>query len=107
MICEAILIPKIYARLQEIASNFLKFSGGGPPNPPPALTLSALGSGLRPLTAPLSKFLDPPLVMMTSNQQVLLRCPLDYGPYKTARSTEDPCDGSRLLFNAGKHRKVC
>jgi len=33
MISEAILIPKIYARLQEIASNFSKFSGGGPQNP--------------------------------------------------------------------------
>jgi len=27
---EAILISKIYARLQEIASNFSKFSGGSP-----------------------------------------------------------------------------
>jgi len=30
MISEAILIPKIYARLQEIASNFSKFSGEAP-----------------------------------------------------------------------------
>jgi len=30
MISESILIPKIYARLQEIASNFSKFSGGDP-----------------------------------------------------------------------------
>jgi len=30
MIFEAILIPRIYARLQEIASNFSKFYGGGP-----------------------------------------------------------------------------
>jgi len=52
MTSEAILIPKIYARLQEIASNFSKFSGGGPPDPPPALAPSALGSGLRPLTGP-------------------------------------------------------
>jgi len=28
MISEAIVIPKIYARLHEIASNFSKFSGG-------------------------------------------------------------------------------
>jgi len=49
MISEAILIPKIYARLQEIASNFFKFSE-------PALAFSALGSGLRSLTGlPLSK----------------------------------------------------
>jgi len=41
-------IPKIHARLQEIASNFSKISGGGPPDPPPALA----PSGLRPLTAP-------------------------------------------------------
>jgi len=43
-----------YARLQEIASNFSKFSWGGPPDPPPALAFStlALGSGLRPLTGP-------------------------------------------------------
>jgi len=61
MISEAILIPKIYARLQEIASNFSKFSGGGPQTPP-ALTPWALGSGLRPLTGPpFPKFLDPPL----------------------------------------------
>jgi len=33
MISEAILIPKIYARLQKIASNFSKFTGGGPQNP--------------------------------------------------------------------------
>jgi len=56
MISEAILIPKIYARLQEIASNFSKFSGE-------ALEPSVLGSGLRPLTGPpFLKFLDPPLV---------------------------------------------
>jgi len=30
MISEAILIPKIYARLQEIAFNFTKFSGKAP-----------------------------------------------------------------------------
>jgi len=34
---------------------FSKFFGVGPPDPSPALTPSALGSGLRPLTAPLSK----------------------------------------------------
>jgi len=50
MISEAILIPKIYARLQEIASNFSKFYGEAPQTPPPALD-----SGLRRLTGPLSK----------------------------------------------------
>jgi len=63
MISEAILIPKIYARLQEIASNFnfSKFSGEGPPDSPPAL-----GSGLRPLTGPpFSKFLDLPLGLVS------------------------------------------
>jgi len=63
MISEAILIPKIYASLQEIASNFLKIFWGRPPDLPPALASSALGSGLRPLTGPpLPKFLDPPLL---------------------------------------------
>jgi len=33
VISEAILIPKIYARLQVIASNFSKFSAGGPQTP--------------------------------------------------------------------------
>jgi len=51
MISEAILIPKIYARLQEIASNFSKFFGEAP------RLLPTLGSGLGPLTAPLSKIL--------------------------------------------------
>jgi len=41
MTSEAILIPKIYARLQEITSNFSKFSGGSPPDPPLALAPSA------------------------------------------------------------------
>jgi len=64
MISEAILIPKMYARLQKIASNFSKFSGGRPaPDPPPTLAPLALGSGLRPLTGPpFPKFLDPPLL---------------------------------------------
>jgi len=52
MIFEAILIPKIYARLQEIASNFFKIFWGKPPDPSPALAPSALGSGLSPLTEP-------------------------------------------------------
>jgi len=55
MISDAILIPKICARLQEIASNFSKFSGEAP-RPPLAVAPSALGSGLRPpYRAPLSK----------------------------------------------------
>jgi len=52
MISEAILIPIIYARLQEIASNFFKIFWGRPPDPLSALAHSALGSGLRPLTGP-------------------------------------------------------
>jgi len=64
---EAILIPKIYARLQEIASNFSKFCGGSPPDSPPALAFSALGSGLRPLTGPpFPKFVDSPLYMVSN-----------------------------------------
>jgi len=56
MISEAILILKIYARLQEIASIFLKIFRRGLPDPSLALGPSALGSGLSPLTgAPLSK----------------------------------------------------
>jgi len=42
--------PKIYARLQEIASNFLKISGGGPQTSR-RLAPSAFCSGLPPLTA--------------------------------------------------------
>jgi len=49
MISEAILIPKIYARLQEITSNFSKFSREAPQI---RRALLALGSGLRPLTGP-------------------------------------------------------
>jgi len=63
MISEAILTPKIYARLQEIASNFSKFSVGGPQtHRRRSIAPSVLGSGLRPLTGPpFPKFLDPPL----------------------------------------------
>jgi len=50
MISEAILIPKIYARLQEIASNFPKFSGGGLRS-----GLRRLVRGFAPLPAPFSK----------------------------------------------------
>jgi len=55
IISKAILIPKIYAKLQEIAFNFSKFSVGGPQTPPPALAPSALCSGFHPLPGPLSK----------------------------------------------------
>jgi len=47
MISEAILIPKIYARLQEIASNFSKFSGEAP--------CRRSVRGFAPLPGPLSK----------------------------------------------------
>jgi len=53
MISEAILIHKIYARLQQIASNFSKFSGGGPPQT--QRRRSRLRRSVRPLPAPLSK----------------------------------------------------
>jgi len=62
MISEAILDPKIYAILQEIASNFFKIFWRRAPDPPPAIEPSALGSELRPLTGPpFPKFLDPPI----------------------------------------------
>jgi len=81
MISEAILIPKIYARLQEIASNFSKFAGGGPPDPPPALVLSALGSGLRPFTGPpFPKFLE-----IDFNHVLIVRVFLFQGSIKCMR----------------------
>jgi len=52
MICEAILIPKIYGRLQEIASNFSKFSGEAPR---PRSRLRRSVRGFAPLPGPLSK----------------------------------------------------
>jgi len=59
MISEAILIPKIYARLQEIASNFSKFSGEAPGR---SSRFWCSVSELRPPTGPpFPKFLDPPL----------------------------------------------
>jgi len=61
MISEAILIPKIYARLQEIASNFSKFSGGGPQTPAGARAIGARFGASPPYRAPFPKFLDPPL----------------------------------------------
>jgi len=48
MISDAILIPKIYARLQEIASNFSKFSGG--PRPPAGSRAFGLGFTAPPLS---------------------------------------------------------
>jgi len=39
---------------------------------------------------------DPAVMTMTtSNQQVLLRCPLDHGPYKPC-CTKEPSDGSHI-----------
>jgi len=55
MISEAILTSNIYARLQEIASNFSKFSGGGPPDPPLTLGLRRSIRDFAPLPGPLSK----------------------------------------------------
>jgi len=52
MISEAILIPKIYARLQEIASNFSKFSGGGPQTPRRCSSLRRSVRGFAPLPGP-------------------------------------------------------
>jgi len=50
MISEAILIPKIYARLQEIASNFQNFLGEAPQTPRRRSI-----RGFAPLPVPLSK----------------------------------------------------
>jgi len=56
--------PK-YARLQEIASNFSKFSGGGPQNPHQRSRLRRSVRGFAPLPGlPFPKFLDPPLLML-------------------------------------------
>jgi len=60
---EAILIPKIYARLQEITSNFLKNFWGGPQTPVGARAFGARFWALPPYRAPFPKFLDPPLLM--------------------------------------------
>jgi len=60
MISEAILIPKIYARLQEIASNFSTFSGGGPQTPAGARAFGARFGTSPPYRPPFPKFLDPP-----------------------------------------------
>jgi len=49
MISEAILIPKIYARVQEIASNFSKFSGGSPHAPRRRSRLRRSVRGFAPL----------------------------------------------------------
>jgi len=66
MISEAILIPKIYARLQEIASNFLKFFGG-PQTTRQRSRLQRSVRGFAPLLAPpFQKFLDPPLIIITN-----------------------------------------
>jgi len=52
MISEAILIQKICARLQEIASNFSKFSGGGLQTPRRRLRLRRSVRGFTPLPGP-------------------------------------------------------
>jgi len=52
---EAIMIPKIYARLQEIASNFSKFSGGGPQTPRRRSHLRRSVRSFAAYRAPLSK----------------------------------------------------
>jgi len=52
MISEAILIPKIYARLQEIASNFSKFSRGGTLIPRRRSSLWRSVRGFAPLPSP-------------------------------------------------------
>jgi len=67
--------PKnIYTRLQEIASNFSKVSGGGLQTPPPALAPLALGSGFRPLTRPpLSKIPGSAPDYITSHHGVCRR----------------------------------
>jgi len=74
IISEAILIPKIYARLQEIASNFSKFSGEAPRR---RSRHWRSVRGFAPLPAPFLKFLDPPLAPI-----LYLRC----GPWHNERS---------------------
>jgi len=66
MISEAILIPKIYARLQKIASNFSKFSGEASRR---RSRLRRSVRGFATLPGPLfPKFLDPPLKKAKSRE---------------------------------------
>jgi len=76
MICEAILIPKIYARLQEIASNFSKFSGEAPQTPAGDRAFGAWFGASFPYRPPFPKFLDPPLKFHLVNE--LLVCEITY-----------------------------
>jgi len=55
MISDAILIPKIYARLQEIAFNFSKFFGGDPQTTCRRSRLRRSVRGFAPLPGPLYK----------------------------------------------------
>jgi len=73
-ISEAILIPKIYARLQKIASNFSKFFGGRPPRPPAGARFGASP----PHRAPFSK--SPGSAPAVHTHAVLI-----YRPRKTDR----------------------
>jgi len=54
--------PKNICQIAENRIYFFKIFWGGPPDPALALAPSALGSGLRPLTAPFPKFLDLHLI---------------------------------------------
>jgi len=78
MISEAILIPKIYARLQEIASNFSKFTGGGPQTPAGARVFGARFGASSPYRASFPKFLDPPVMSADNRKNILITMQYNY-----------------------------
>jgi len=73
MISEAILIAKIYARLQEIASNFSKFSGEAFQTPTGARAFGARFGASPPYRAPLSKILGFATDISLATDGLLLR----------------------------------
>jgi len=100
MISEAILIPKIYARLQNIASNFSKFYGGGPQTPAGARAFGARFEA-SPLTGPpFPKFLDPPLVLV-AQCGVTVVVPRPTQPFIPPGSVNDQLRLRRQMHRAG------
>jgi len=111
MTSEAILIPKIHARLQEIASSFSKKIGVAP-RTPPVLAFAALGSGLHSLTAPLSKILGSAPGDNTysgRSYHVKQTSPTSHLPITTAAQSRYSAIGDNpFLWNNGKqHFKLC